>query len=363
MINNLAASTPVTSNNSLRSFAQKAVMNLSLIYGICFVGYLIAYKLIGDRFWPLALVNTFAYVIFIPLIILLPLTLLVGSRVGLLRLLPIVAIFILWAIPYIKPHPVLASSTSNSIRIVTFNTLWDNRKRDDLLQWFRDTDADIIFLQEVTVDAVGQMQLGLADTYPYQPVSTDSEEWGGNTILSHIPILSFEYVDLGVPNSMQPQRITAEINGVRFAAYNIHLEWPMSSERPLKAQISRLSPSLGFAAGYNDRIRNMQIDRLVTHLQNEPYPYFLGGDFNTSDQSPSYNNLASVGIDSFRQAGAGFGATWPVASVQRLPFFVPPLIRIDYVFHSDGFRAISAQPGSPMGSDHLPLFVTLEKAN
>lgn len=339
-------------------------MTLTLVYGLCFVGYLIAYNFVGDRFWPLALVNTFAYVIFIPLVVLLPLSLITRSRIAFLRLLPIIAVFIVWFLPYVRPRLALASTSPNSIRILTFNTLWDNYKRDDLLQWFRDTDADIIFLQEITVDAARQIRSGLVDTYPYQPVSTDSDEWGGNYILSRIPITTFEYVDLGVPNAlMQPQRITASINGLSFAAYNIHLEWPMSSERPLKAQLSRLSPSLGFMAGYDASVRNLQIERLTAHLQTEPLPFFMAGDFNTSDQSASYKQLAASVSDSFPEAGTGFGMTWPVASVQRLPSFVPPLIRIDYVFHSDGFRATSAQTGSAMGSDHLPLFVTLERIN
>jgi len=351
------------SHKPVYNIAQKTMMVLTLVYGLCFVGYLLAYNLIGDRFWPLGLVNTFAYLIFAPLVVLLPLTLLVRSHVGFLRLLPILAIFIVWLIPHIKPRVSAASISSNSIRVVTFNTLWDNRTRNNLLQWFRDTDADIIFLQEITVDAAKQMRTELADAYPYQPVSTDSDLWGGNYILSRLPVSTFEYVDLGVPNSMQPQRITASINGMSFAAYNIHLEWPMSSERPLKAQISRLSPTLGFAAGYDNTIRNLQIERLKTHLQNETLPFFMAGDFNTSDQSPSYKLLATSLNDSFREAGNGFGMTWPVASVQKLPSFVPPLIRIDYVFHNDGFLALDARPGSPMGSDHLPLFVTLEQIN
>jgi endonuclease/exonuclease/phosphatase family metal-dependent hydrolase len=309
----------------------------------------------------LALVNTFAYVIFIPLIVLLPLAILTRSHVSFLRLLPIIAIFIVWVLPFTKPRVALASSASSSIQIVTFNILWDNHEHDDLQQWFHNTNADMIFLQEITVDAAKQMQTDLADAYPYQPVSTDSDQWGGNYLLSRIPITTFEYVDLGVPNSMQPQRITASINELSFAAYNIHLEWPMSSERPLKAQLSRWSPSLGFAAGYDDSIRNLQIERLTAHLQNEPLPFFMAGDFNTSDQSASYKQLSTSLGDSFHEVGGGFGMTWPVASVQRLPSFVPPLIRIDYVFHNDGFRAISAQPGTPMGSDHLPLFVTLER--
>ncbi|MBA3869339.1 MAG: endonuclease/exonuclease/phosphatase family protein [Anaerolineae bacterium] len=336
---------------------QKTVAILTLIYAVCFLIYLAAYSLIGDRFWPLALLNTFAYAIFIPLVVLLPLTFLARSRIGLIALLPIIVVLIIWAFPYFKTRSAVPAK--NAIRIVTSNTLWDNAKRDDMLRWLRDTDADIIFLQEISYDSAAQLET-LKDSYPYHPVSIESDEWGGNFILSRIPILSFDYIDLGVPKSMQPQRITAQVNGLTFAAYNIHLEWPMNSERPLKAKISRFSPSLGFAAGYDDSIRNLQIERLATHLQSEPYPYFMAGDFNTSDQSPSYNRLAAVGIDSFREGGIGFGATWPVAAVQHLPSFVPPLIRIDYVFHSDRFRALSAEPGKPMGSDHLPLFVTLE---
>jgi endonuclease/exonuclease/phosphatase (EEP) superfamily protein YafD len=337
---------------------QKTITILSLIYVLCFLVYLAAYVLIGDRFWPLALLNTFAYAIFIPLVILIPLALLTRSRISLISLLPVIVVLIIWAFPYFKTHLVADVPSASTIRIVTSNTLWDNAKREDMLQWLRDTDADIIFLQEISYDSAAQLET-LKDSYPYQPVSVESDEWGGNSILSRIPILSFDYIDLGVPNSMQPQCITAELNGITFAAYNIHLEWPMSSERPLKATISRFSPSLGFAVGYDDSIRNLQIERLATRLQSEPYPYFMAGDFNTSDQTPSYNKLASAGIDSFREVGSGFGATWPVAAVQHLPDFVPPLIRIDYVFHSDEFRALSAEPGKPMGSDHLPLFVTL----
>src|SRR6187549_2271826 len=125
-INKLSASEQSIGYEPRYNVTQRVMMLFTLVYGLCFVCYLIAYDLIGDRFWPLALINTFAYVVFIPLFLLLPLTLLVGSRIGLLRLLPIVAIFIVWLLPSIKPHPTLVSPSTNSIRIVTFNTLWDN---------------------------------------------------------------------------------------------------------------------------------------------------------------------------------------------------------------------------------------------
>ena len=60
--------------------------------------------------------------------------------------------------------------------------------------------------------------------------------------------------------------------------------------------------------------------------------------------------------DSFREAAIGLGATWPANAA---PW--PPLLRLDYVWHSDGLRAVSAETGPHLGSDHLPLVVTLAR--
>jgi endonuclease/exonuclease/phosphatase family metal-dependent hydrolase len=111
--------------------------------------------------------------------------------------------------------------------------------------------------------------------------------------------------------------------------------------------------------GYSDKLRNAQINSLLDHLKVEPYPYIVAGDFNTSDQTPTYNLLASHLHDSFREGGTGLGASWPVSSARGLPGFIPPLIRIDYIWHSDSFQTISAQQGPPLGSDHLALTATL----
>jgi endonuclease/exonuclease/phosphatase (EEP) superfamily protein YafD len=51
----------------------------------------------------------------------------------------------------------------------------------------------------------------------------------------------------------------------------------------------------------------------------------------------------------------GFGASWPALFTG-----IPPLVRIDYIWHSDEFRAISVKQGPDIGSDHLPLYATLD---
>jgi endonuclease/exonuclease/phosphatase (EEP) superfamily protein YafD len=112
--------------------------------------------------------------------------------------------------------------------------------------------------------------------------------------------------------------------------------------------------------GYDTEMRNRQIARLLEILEAETYPFIVAGDFNTSDQAVIYGELAGYMRDSFREAGWGLGGSWPVSQSRGLPAFIPPLVRIDYIWHSDHFRAVEALQGPPRGSDHLPLLVTLD---
>jgi endonuclease/exonuclease/phosphatase (EEP) superfamily protein YafD len=79
-----------------------------------------------------------------------------------------------------------------------------------------------------------------------------------------------------------------------------------------------------------------------------------------SDQAVIYGDLAARLGDSFREAGAGFGMSWPAGLSEELPDILPPLMRLDYVWHSGHFRAVNADQGPDLGSDHLPLVATLE---
>jgi len=67
----------------LRRFVSAA----SILYVLAILGYLVLRGLFGDRFWWLSLVNTFAYGLFLPLIILLPLALLTRGQRATLTLL------------------------------------------------------------------------------------------------------------------------------------------------------------------------------------------------------------------------------------------------------------------------------------
>ncbi|MDX2140908.1 MAG: hypothetical protein SF123_22680 [Chloroflexota bacterium] len=73
-----------------------------------------------------------------------------------------------------------------------------------------------------------------------------------------------------------------------------------------------------------------------------------------------YSEIAAQWNDSFREAGVGLGTSWPVSTARGdLLSFIPPLIRIDYLWHSDDLRAQWAGQAPPLGSDHLGLVAEL----
>ena len=81
----------------------------------------------------------------------------------------------------------------------------------------------------------------------------------------------------------------------------------------------------------------------------------IAGDFNITDQSADYQRITVVYDDSYKQVGYGMGTTFPA----HIPF-LPSLLRIDYVFHSEDFTPLQADVlYSSGGSDHRPLVVEL----
>ena len=104
-------------------------------------------------------------------------------------------------------------------------------------------------------------------------------------------------------------------------------------------------------SGFDDRIRNTQIDLLIEHLKNESLPYLVVGDFNTSQYTGTYSKIARIAKDSFREAEIGFGNTWPAKMQSGLK--LPPMLRLDYVWHSTEFQAVDVSSSESSGRRSL----------
>ena len=149
--------------------------------------------------------------------------------------------------------------------------------------------------------------------------------------------------------------------GQPVAVYNVSLPAPISLEPRQRLYFVHpiINPLWDMALSYNETLRDLYLHRLLDQIDAEVFPMIVAGDFNMSEFTPGYARLAERLLDSYREAGAGLGATWPNVRRFDLPAIIPVAVRIDYIWHSPDLRALGAQCGDYWGSDHLAVLAEL----
>jgi endonuclease/exonuclease/phosphatase family metal-dependent hydrolase len=109
---------------------------------------------------------------------------------------------------------------------------------------------------------------------------------------------------------------------------------------------------------YGWKHRHLQIKKLLEEeIIAEKGPLILGGDFNTNEQSQSYQMVNKYLQNAHWRVGCGFGFTYPARlSFSRKKFPIFPMIRIDHIFYNNHFIKHSARTiYESGGSDHFPV--------
>ena len=96
--------------------------------------------------------------------------------------------------------------------------------------------------------------------------------------------------------------------------------------------------------------RSDQTKKVLAHINESPYETIVCGDFNDTPISFCYNSFSEYLIDSFKEAGNGIGNSYAGTM---------PSYRIDYVFHSERFKAHTYTTDKRKYSDHYPVIVEL----
>jgi len=312
--------------------------------------------------WWVDLANAFAPYWYIPMIVTFPLSVIVTRQSGkkhpprwsvTLQII-MMAIGLYWfALPTI--YTPIEPPTGETFKVITYNVLGKNDDLTEATDWLVASNADIIVLQE-TSEGYDKRLAGLYDVYAHE-----SHIEGSVRIFSRYEILSQEILVIEETPGHMVLRLVLNQNENKLAVYATHFALPRTGQKHLP--IPTVNHDLDFVLRYDETRRNQQIRTLLGLLQQERLPYILAGDFNMSDASLIYREIDAQLNDAFRQAGAGAGRTWPVAEKIGLPRIIQPLLRIDYIWHTDDLRTVSANVGSPIGSDHLPVTVVMEWNN
>jgi endonuclease/exonuclease/phosphatase (EEP) superfamily protein YafD len=235
----------------------------------------------------------------------------------------------------LRPAPAVPSA--GDARLVALNLQFNNGDFERARDYLLGARADVLVISEFTPRAAQRLAF-LEAGYPHRVFRPRNSAWG-IAVYSRLPIL--ETVDLPLDDGRSSQlRIRLGLAGGPIDLYALHLASPTGPGRAA--------------------LRNSQLDRLAGIVgaarSAEPaVPAVVVGDLNLTPFSPWFGDLLrKSGLRDARQP-FGLHVTWPAL---LLPLWIP----IDHCLVSGGVDVRSVAAGPAMGSDHLPLEISLARS-
>ena len=329
-----------TQSNSLfkkLTSASRTILWVTLyLPSLCFLLIYPLRWLSGDSITPVRMVS---YVIPWLLIFFLPLLVIavLGRRKGLafVTAIPILTIAFTFAPLFLPKFQTPPAPDRFTLKIMSYNmhSIKDIR---GIAEVIRQEKPDILLIQEYSNRLFSPSFHGLDKLYPELYMEVATKDFRQATFSRYpIKLISAE-LEKGRTQKMQIELPTGSIE-----VWNVH---PMPPY---------LIPPEEFDA---------QMYALAEDIPQVDGPLIVAGDMNATDQSEVYRKFNHYLQDAYWETGWGLGFSYPASPYKfmEMPFNTGPLWRIDYVFHSQHFYAISARTLTTSGgSDHLPVVVEL----
>lgn len=286
-------------------------------------------------------IRSILYLLILPTVPLLLLSMILRRRWWMLALAPPVLAFLAAYGVFFLPRAQAPPADGSDLSILTFNIQVPQHERvTSIVQIIEESEADVVAVQELSQAAADEMANALAGRYPYQALYPQEYAPAGQGLLSRYPIVEETYWRYSEYDwSFGHQRVVLEVDGAPLVIFNTH-------------PVPFYTPARGLR---RDRHRRVVLDVMDRTLA-ETVPVVLLGDFNVTDQSDLYRQITDRYTDAYHAVGRiGFGFTFPAH--RR---WLPPLVRMDFIFYSAAWTGISAEvlPRSG-GSDHLPVLARL----
>lgn len=269
-------------------------------------------------------------------------------------------------------HP--KTTSEKTIKVLTYNVMGfyheSNKQspKHPILNFIRQSDADIVCLQEYMVSKTGKSMMTQKDIdkilsdYPYKSI-TGLEASGkyhiyGLACFSKFPIKNTHEI---VFNSSYngATAYTLDVEGKPITLVNAHLESNQISESDKKLykdflknrdseKLDKVTSNIRMRLGRAYRKRAEQVHKINAYLEEQqPETTIICGDFNDTPISYAYHTLRKNDLkDAFASTGFGMGVTYNEKMF---------LFRIDYILHSKNLNAYKAKVHNVTYSDHYPL--------
>jgi vancomycin resistance protein VanJ len=197
--------------------------------------------------------------------------------------------------------------------------------------------ADVLALEELTPQARGAYEKGLAKTYPYNTVQGTVGLW------SKLPLADTQPIDV---MDYGPLADTKPVD-VKMASNRALRTTVATGHGPLAVYVAhlgsvRVNPKAGFWTASRD-IGVQALGKAIAAEQNKRV--VLLGDLNGTVDDRAFDDITSQLHSAQTAAGDGFGFTWPASF---------PVARIDQILVR-GAKPDSSWVLPATGSDHLPV--------
>ncbi|MDG5466847.1 endonuclease/exonuclease/phosphatase family protein [Deltaproteobacteria bacterium IMCC39524] len=236
-------------------------------------------------------------------------------------------LFLLLAYPYISqfiPRSV-DPGPGPTLKVMTYSVMGRNHDYDAMARVFAEYQPDLAYFQEVGQGALEDKLTALSVHKKLYFVTTNNIGF----IVSRYPI---ELEEEARPFS----RFTLTLPQGAVSLWNVHTWKAIRSYDAQYGQIKALTEAVGKTSD----------------------PMIVAGDFNATEMSETYRMMAAHLKNTHAEAGFGFGFTFPTPARRMGSLF--PFLRIDHIFYSQHFEAISSKVGENAGgSDHLPVIAEL----
>ena len=244
---------------------------------------------------------------------------------------------------------------SESFKILTYNIQGFERRSSlqadgenlNIFDFFQRENADIICMQEFAInrrrnnDSSYISKLHNILSFSHIELTRGST---GIATFSKNPIIRSELIyNDKTKNACMYSDIVMGNDTVRV--YNVHLKSISFNNRVVFSILKHLKIA--------SIERAKQVEILTSHAKQSPYPVIICGDFNDPPASYCYRKVRGNLKDAFVESGSGRSATIIVGHL------VP--LRIDYILHSDVFKAYSYESPRVHLSDHFPVMCKLVK--
>ncbi|WP_081891416.1 endonuclease/exonuclease/phosphatase family protein [Verrucomicrobium sp. BvORR106] len=241
----------------------------------------------------------------------------------------------LW--PHAQPAAAPATVVANdsTLEIATINLLRRNQNHAALEALLRERQPDVVVLQEVS-PRWAEMLPRLKDLYPHQRLEYHRKGSWGLAILSRGPWHKAGLHKLG-ENGPKKIGMFAEFafEGRTVSLLNVHASHPTSAGEIADRRVM------------HEEIRLWSLQR-----QQEGHAVIVAGDFNCTPWAWLYKDFLHQTQLVDTSQGRLFEATRHV--------WLPDRIMIDHVFVSPDWKVGGREVGPDFGSDHRPVFVSLD---